>query len=162
MTTNEVKELMAGTFLAEIVEIVEAGDFPEDGLDPIREGEVLLGEMTPLEKAFHFLAGQITKAAGGLKELDASIKNASLQLLIEKGELIGRLQWILIRERLGCTEVNSICIRQGWQVVRLPKEKECGCLPCQLKRQLLGGLDDGIAVIEVVSGTGRSLFFPFS
>ncbi|MDD5032328.1 MAG: hypothetical protein PHR36_04805 [Patescibacteria group bacterium] len=50
----EMKELFAGTFLAEISEILETEDF-EPIIREKREKETTIREMTPLEKAFQTL-----------------------------------------------------------------------------------------------------------
>ena len=129
-----MEKVMLPKFLQEALSLAEDGKFENDVPYPIEEGENIVAEMTPFEKAC------LSHARSTIEQLEETTEITdvdSQQSLGEQAKLLGKLAWASINERVTQEEDwGGIGIRVGWKVVSLPKKDDdsCDCLLCRMRR----------------------------
>ncbi|OGY42528.1 MAG: hypothetical protein A2Y82_04160 [Candidatus Buchananbacteria bacterium RBG_13_36_9] len=141
--------IFSGTFLDEVGELIAKKQFDSLELDPVEEGEEVIGEMTDLEKAAFALfeikrkeVVETCKACDDTPEDRASPKCARITMLKGHLEALKKLSWVLVEDRLQMHDVN-LGIRADHKIVKLPDKHESGI-------SLPGGL--GIQILKIGSG----------
>ena len=138
--------LFAGTFLAEVMVLVESGRF-EEPPEPIEDGEKVIGEMTTFEKAIFTLRRQrgekIKKELDACrnctgKEHDECHVTKNVQVMKRGFDDVSNLMWNLVQERLQ-EYGGTIALRKGYKIVKCPSE-EPREMPDLLKMLLMAGL----------------------
>ena len=116
-----------GTFMAEILELLNKGEFHME-LGPMEEGEEVVGEMTPLEKAIFSLCHAkidnlkaICETCDDKPEDKASPKCALAQTFKDQAETLKRIGFQLIEDRLN-RHKDPLGIREGFQIVKHPED----------------------------------------
>jgi hypothetical protein len=137
--------IFADTFLEEVGELVTQKRFDSLELDPVEEGEEVVGEMTDLEKAvfalFEIKKKEIVetcKACDDTAEDRASAKCIRVTMLKGHLEILKKLSWKLVEDRLNLQRV-SLGVRKDYKIVKIPEEKVSGLhLPGGVGIQILG------------------------
>jgi hypothetical protein len=110
-------EAQKGTVLEMVNEIWLKGEFICPTSDPVAEGEEVLRELTPYEKAIYMAKAQ---AADSHNELVRGSHNLS-DLINAKNvyEGLNQIFWASVYEQLRADhfEHNNIGVRQNWQLV---------------------------------------------
>jgi len=141
--------IFAGTFFDEVGELIAQKQFDSLELDPVEEGEEVVGEMTDLEKAvfalFEIKRKEVVgtcKACDDTAEDRVSAKCTRITMLKGHLEVLKKLSWKLIEDRLNLHNVN-LGIRQDYKIVKIPEQHESGI-------SLPGGLS--IQIVRLSSG----------
>lgn len=127
MNGNPDDGIFAGTFLDELMEILAKGEFVEPKY-PVAEGEEIIGEMTPLDKALRHLMNakgekinRICEDCGHTEDDQKSDKCRDRYILKRQFDALEELRWALIIARLNVA--GTIGIRQNYKIVKVPEEE---------------------------------------
>jgi len=127
MTPEAAFKVIAGNELfADICRILLSGEHTQENEKPIAEGEVVIGELTPLEIALFCAKNELVDNAkkmledqGGCLGPDCPVCRSAQRL-----EAINRLLWNSVEFRLNAHN-KSLGIRDGYKVVKRG-QKESG------------------------------------
>jgi hypothetical protein len=133
--TNTEKGLFTGTLLGKVQDLVEKGDFAIV-TGSAEEGEKVVAEMTPLEKAIFTLADRTLtaedakrimsvsceqcKSKDGKHDKDTCLKIRALdniEALKYRKETLSNLGWYLIRDRLNIRG-GCLSLRPGFKIAK--------------------------------------------
>jgi hypothetical protein len=141
--------LFGGTFFKDIIAIVNGEKFKEaPDMPKINDGDTLLGEATPLEKACRTFSVEKNEKAKALIDSGVSFESDDVQAILRKAKVAEDIFWFLLADRFD----KKIAIRQGWQIVEDSGE-ECDCPTCQAARR--SSMSGGVIVIEVSMSKGK-------
>lgn len=112
---KDLNKLFAGTFFAEFFKDFDGKIIDVDKM--MNDDEEILEEMTEIEKIIYSIVINQTNIYNQDPENN--------QLLGEKIELLGKLMWTMISDRIQPTE--NLAIRSGFNIV---KSSECHCQIC--------------------------------
>ena len=160
--TVTATEVVAGTIWAEVLSVLQSGNFDPMELNEAAEDEIELGEMNALEKAVFTLidikvseAQKVVVQGQGQHTEDESCPICQkLRLLKSQIEALKSLGWLLIRQRLGLWEETSIGLRTGFKVIRCSEGK-----PKRVRTEITimtsaGGLPPELAMLGQLFGGG--------
>ncbi len=149
---TERPKLVLPSFLQRIIALAEANNFDPDFLkgDPVKLGDEVVGELSPLEKACVFVRNTDNDEAKEKNAAGVPIEDVGIQVLLRSAYMANDLLPFLIKERLAEKCPRSIIIRDGWKLVEYAgDEEDCNCLSCQAAR---AGSNGGIMVIKIGAG----------
>ena len=120
MKKEDIFEAQAKTLLGPVNEIFLSEKFT-DADEKIGEKETIIGELFPYEKALFTRRGQITsehndlviKGLAGDQSVIPEIKSMK-----KEHELISKLLWLMVHNRLDDTGNSGIWLRQGYKIVK--------------------------------------------
>jgi hypothetical protein len=152
MTENQT--IVLPQFIQDILALAEGNNLVTDqSKDPVADGDKIIGEMTPFERACFVFSREGANQAKKKVEEGASIENDSALFLLKKAKMADEMMWISIREKMADLGPQKIALRDGWKIVEITEtedDEECDCPLCQMERAILGG---EISVIGI--GIGR-------
>ena len=159
-----VLSAVAGTYLESVFKIMNSGQFAEDDLSAVKDGEVVVAGMTSFQKSLYSFLVQCTKELNSFgsffKTLEKTEENKEIakkkfmevEAIRKDADDAGRLLWKSI-ESNPAVAGKSLGIRAGYVIVLLPENKEdanCDCPICQLGK-IFGGLGKTSMVITLGS-----------
>lgn len=128
------KSLLANTFIAEALEVIAEGEHNLPDMDPLKEDDIVLGQMTDLEKALVIVATKASLKQKEMREhmdhLNGHGKGFPLELLYEsylleqKSEFAISCAWFLIYQRLNNSSGRGIYIRKNGTLVSNEKDTQ--------------------------------------
>jgi len=119
-----LEKLLEESFFEELEEILKEGQFMEPNA-PTRQQDIVVDQMSEIEKAFYTLSNKKAKLAGmsilrlqyeNLNDTDKNRLSAAANALKTQADVLRDLMWILIKDRLNLWG-KSIGIRDGFRVV---------------------------------------------
>jgi len=120
----EVNEIFKGTFIIEVVELLEQKQFNNLDFASCEEGNEVVGEMTDLEKAIFSLANKKSVEHNNmLNELEeiSDEQHKTLRGLRGQVETLKSLCWQIIQDRLNLNG-NAIGLSEGCMIVTAHKK----------------------------------------
>jgi len=168
-TTEEAMEgtkdgdVFAGTYLEQVAEIIASGEY-ELSDSPVKEGEEVVGELLPAEKAIftmferasqkHEEAVNEVKASQG-KGADLTPQIREIKHLEQQISALNRLFWVMVEDRLGLYGKRCV-IRENDQVAVYKEISE------EIKQMLgavLGGVPGKVVSETIIIGGGHGMGF---
>ena len=119
--------------LAEIAEVLQAGEFALVSAEEQIPGCEVVGELDDQEKACFTVRGRITgemkaicAAACGGEHREPCPEKTRLNALANKQEVVKELMWQLVRDRLDLwdDENSRLTLGADWTIIRLPLLRE--------------------------------------
>ena len=122
--TVDFLQLTKGTLVASILECLASGNYVASPEEPVVDGETIIGELTDLEKAIYSVRDQIADSHNEwARSVNGSIIPGTKEFMKlrankERHEIVDRLLWLIIKDRLGdiARECDGIALRQGYKI----------------------------------------------
>lgn len=149
MNTEQKVELPV--FLQKIIEVAQSGDFGDGDIGhPVGEGENVVFEMTPFERACLSFR-KVSDQAREMFARGAPIESEEIQDLIRQANIAEKLLVASLRERFPKDRGVVIGIRDGWKVVN---ESGSGCDGnCSACSMVMGQMADAIPGMHIIDLT---------
>jgi hypothetical protein len=126
------------TILDLVNQIFLKGEFTCPVTDELKEGEIVIGELSDYEKAIIIASGQVIKRHNDAVDKEETGEECdSVQKYLDKAasQVYESLLWASIHNRLGkvAVENDRIGLRKDWKIAAAPEEegddKDCASCP---------------------------------
>lgn len=124
MSPEEAFKLFAESKLfSDVCSVLLSGERTQKSEDPIAKGEIVIGELSPLEIAVFCAQGELCDEGNALKHELGKCQgpNCPICQIVQKAVILEKLFWGMVKTRLN-TKAKFLGVRVGYKVVEISTE----------------------------------------